>query len=58
MYKFFDYKCPKCSTQEERFVKGDVKQKCKECGTEMIKLVSAPGMAKGNFADKAGFKNS
>lgn len=58
MYKFFDFCCPSCSHCEERMIKdGDI-QKCKKCGAEMHRLVSAPGMVKGNFFnDKAGLKS-
>ena len=58
MYEIFDFCCPSCECVDERYIKdGDV-QKCKQCGTNMNRLVSAPGMVKGNFADKPGFRGN
>lgn len=53
MYKVFDYKCNYCQVIEPNvLVKPDEAPVCKECGEEMIKLVSAPGLLKTNFHDK------
>jgi len=40
----YDYKCPKCSTKEERMSKtSDTIQTCSKCQTEMVKQLSSPG---------------
>lgn len=54
--KIFDYKCESCHKTDERFVKSQQDAVYCECGKQMTRMVSAPGMVKTNFADKTGFK--
>jgi len=51
--KVFDYQCGRCGHKQEIFTKNNNPKACKECGGLMLKMVSAPGMVKGNHADKA-----
>lgn len=57
--KFYDYQCNSCGNQFENFTINDKEEvTCPKCGSfVVIRLPSAPGMVKSNFADKIGFKN-
>jgi len=50
--KVFDYKCWRCGHEKEAFVKKWQAVICPECNNNMRKMPSAPGMVKGNCADK------
>ena len=56
MLKVFDYKCIKCDTKVELYVKDNSPKYCKVCGSEMTKMLVNVGMIRGNFADKARIK--
>lgn len=55
--KIYDYVCSNCGKQSEEFV-GHVDETvyCTECKHMLTRQVSAPGMVKGNFESKPGFK--
>jgi len=52
MRKLYDFKCKYCGKVEEVMATANTVRKCSDCDLPMARMIPAPGMIRGNAADK------